>query len=63
MRVLWVFLVFFCFCFSSNAQMQDESTTSTSTSETEMQGDLEIPILLKPFLLLKNKLHKKLLLP
>ena len=42
MRVLWVFLVFFCFCFSSNAQMQDESTTSTSTSETEMQGDLEI---------------------
>ena len=42
MRVLWVFLVFFCFCFSSNAQMQDESTTSTSTSETEIQGDLEI---------------------
>jgi len=42
MRVLWVFLVFFCFCFSSNAQMQDEGTTSTSTSETEIQGDLEI---------------------
>ena len=42
MKVLWVFLAFFCFCFSSNAQMQDEGTTSTSTSETEIQGDLEV---------------------
>ena len=42
MKVLWVFLAFFCFCFSSNAQMQDEGTTSTSTSEVEMQGDLEV---------------------